>query len=261
MQLKTVAGSKKITALRTVPKPWGITYTLYAEEHFRINLLSIKPKKGIAAHYHTSRSEIWAIAEGTAEIQRDDSTEYLSTGHSVIIPPGLLHKIKNNSSKITLQVLEIQMGNSFGKDDIIAAHHEKLTNTDQNMPFINKFKEIEIGRRPWGEYQVIHDGKHFKIKVLKINPNQSISKQLHNHRQETWMVVQGTALTELNHESRILGPNRSIFIPNKAMHRIKNPSMINEPLIIVEVQTAPPGIDPYFGEDDIYRFSDQYGRK
>ena len=51
----------------------------------------------------------------------------------------------------------------------------------------------------------------------------------------------------------MLDQNESIFVPMQVKHRIEN--VDRSPLTIVEVQCG-----EYLGEDDIVRFSDEYGR-
>ena len=80
-----------------------------------------------------------------------------------------------------------------------------------------------------------------------------MSLQLHNHRSEHWIVVQGTAKVELNDKRQILSKNESIYIPNKTKHRLSNHG--ESELVLIEVQTG-----DYLGEDDIIRFDDIYGR-
>ncbi|MDH4247528.1 MAG: phosphomannose isomerase type II C-terminal cupin domain, partial [Deltaproteobacteria bacterium] len=83
--------------------------------------------------------------------------------------------------------------------------------------------------------------------------HQQLSLQMHHHRAEHWVVVQGTAHLTLENEERACGPNEHFFIPKGAKHRIANKS--DAPVRIVEVQHG-----DYLGEDDIVRFQDVYGR-
>ena len=84
-------------------------------------------------------------------------------------------------------------------------------------------------------------------------PGKKLSLQSHNKRSEHWVVIAGTATVTKNDKEFILKKNESTFIPVKTKHRLSNKSRI--PLIIIEVQTG-----QYFGEDDIKRFDDIYGR-
>ena len=92
-----------------------------------------------------------------------------------------------------------------------------------------------------------------QVKKLEINPNASISLQLHNHRSEHWIVVSGIAKVEINDSISHLKKNESIYVPLGAKHRLSNPG--KNKLTLIEVQSG-----DYLGEDDIVRFADNYGR-
>ena len=108
--------------------------------------------------------------------------------------------------------------------------------------------------RPWGSYTSICNGTTWQVKKLEVNPGASLSLQMHFHRTEHWIIVDGTAKVEINNHETILNQNESIYVPIQAKHRLSNPG--NENLVIIEVQNG-----KYLGEDDIVRFEDIYGRK
>ncbi len=107
--------------------------------------------------------------------------------------------------------------------------------------------------RPWGFYQSLHAGDRFQVKRLTVNPGAQLSLQLHYHRAEHWVVVNGTALVTRGEEKQLLRENESIFIPLGTAHRLENPGRV--PLNLIEVQSG-----SYLGEDDIVRLGDTYGR-
>ena len=107
--------------------------------------------------------------------------------------------------------------------------------------------------RPWGWYDSIDHGGRFKVKRIMVNPKASLSLQKHHHRAEHWIVVQGTAEITNGDKTLLLSENQSTYIPLGEIHRLSNPG--NIPLEIIEVQSG-----SYLGEDDIVRFSDDYGR-
>lgn len=107
--------------------------------------------------------------------------------------------------------------------------------------------------RPWGAYEVLDEGARYKVKRLSVNPGQSLSRQLHHHRAEHWVVVKGTARIEVEGQIRLLTENESVYIPVGAIHRLENPGKVV--LEIVEVQSG-----QYLGEDDIVRLEDSYQR-
>ena len=107
--------------------------------------------------------------------------------------------------------------------------------------------------RPWGTYTVLEEGPRFKIKRIVVKPGAALSLQMHHHRSEHWIVVQGMAKVVNGGESSLINTNESTFIPAGHQHRLENPGVID--LMMIEVQSG-----EYLGEDDIVRFEDQYGR-
>ena len=119
-----------------------------------------------------------------------------------------------------------------------------------------KRPEVDLHRkvyRPWGHYDSVDDGERHKTKRIVVKPGAKLSVQMHHHRAEHWVVVKGTALVSKGDEKMLLSENQSTFIPLGIVHCLENPGVI--PLEMVEVQSG-----SYLGEDDIVRFSDQYGR-
>jgi len=107
--------------------------------------------------------------------------------------------------------------------------------------------------RPWGWYDSIDMGQRFQVKRIMVKPGASLSLQMHHHRAEHWIVVQGTAEVTCGDRKVILTENQSTYIPLGETHRLANPGKL--PLEIIEVQSG-----SYLGEDDIVRFEDTYGR-
>lgn len=108
--------------------------------------------------------------------------------------------------------------------------------------------------RPWGTYTVLEEGTRFKIKRIVVKPGGKLSLQMHHHRNEHWVVVEGMAkVTNNGTGTHLVAKNESTFIAAGHKHRLENPGVID--LVIIEVQSG-----EYLGEDDIVRFEDQYGR-
>ena len=108
--------------------------------------------------------------------------------------------------------------------------------------------------RPWGHYVSIVEDSRWQVKLIKVKPGEQLSLQMHHHRSEHGVVVNGTAQIELNSEKKVLTENQSVYIPLGSKHRLSNPGKI--PLVLIEVQSG-----SYVGEDDIVRFEDRYGRQ
>jgi mannose-1-phosphate guanylyltransferase / mannose-6-phosphate isomerase len=143
-------------------------------------------------------------------------------------------------------------------DAILVAHADRTQDVKQ---VVDKLKETknDIYRfhktvsRPWGTYTVIEEGSGFKVKRIEVRPGSSLSLQMHHHRAEHWIVVQGTATVTNGEQVMLLRQNESTYIPAGQKHRLENPGKID--LVLIEVQTG-----NYLGEDDIVRFQDIYGR-
>ncbi|MFO8051844.1 MAG: phosphomannose isomerase type II C-terminal cupin domain [Thermoplasmatota archaeon] len=108
-------------------------------------------------------------------------------------------------------------------------------------------------KRPWGSFEVLSESSRFKVKVLEVMPGKRLSYQRHGRRDERWTVVEGIATVVLDDEESEYTEGDVVMIERMRKHRVENRG--KEVLRIVEVQ-----IGDYFGEDDIERFQDDYGR-
>jgi mannose-1-phosphate guanylyltransferase/mannose-6-phosphate isomerase len=145
------------------------------------------------------------------------------------------------------------------KDAVLVAPKERVQDVKELVAMLKKSgrSESSLHRevfRPWGSYDSIDNGERFQVKRLSVKPGGVLSLQMHHHRAEHWIVVEGTARITRNDEVFLLSENESTYIPVGATHRIENPGKV--PLHIIEVQSG-----SYLGEDDIVRFEDNYGRK
>lgn len=113
--------------------------------------------------------------------------------------------------------------------------------------------EHTFDHRPWGKYEVLSDTPEFKVKSIIVNPGQQLSLQSHEHRNEHWVIIEGTGEVVINDDVIPVAPGMSVCIPKQSKHRMRNNS--TKPLRFVEVQTG-----NYFGEDDIRRYEDDYNR-
>ncbi len=107
--------------------------------------------------------------------------------------------------------------------------------------------------RPWGYYVVLSDLEDHKLKRIVVYPGKRLSLQSHCRRSEHWIMIGGVGLVTLDSEEVLITEGLSIFISVGVKHRIFHPG--SEPAVFIEVQTG-----DYFGEDDIERFEDGFGR-
>ena len=114
--------------------------------------------------------------------------------------------------------------------------------------------DYEIFQRPWGFYKTTILNDLFQSKIISVLPNGSLSLQLHHRREEHWIIVSGNAEVQVGESTMEVQGGTHIFIPKGCKHRLTNLSNTDS-LILIEVQCG-----DYFGEDDIERFDDIYGR-
>jgi mannose-1-phosphate guanylyltransferase/mannose-6-phosphate isomerase len=122
----------------------------------------------------------------------------------------------------------------------------KLTNRKEQEQHLRNL-------RPWGFFETLSLGPRFQVKLLHVNPGGKLSMQMHHHRSEHWIVVQGTAKVVIGETEKLVRENESVYIFATQWHRLENPGKV--PLEIIEVQ-----IGTYLGEDDIVRTDDIYHR-
>ncbi len=113
--------------------------------------------------------------------------------------------------------------------------------------------EAEHDDRPWGSYTVVDQGRGHKVKRIVVQPGKRLSYQRHARRSEHWFVIEGRGLVTLDDEPVEVAAGHAVDIPAGAAHRIENPG--EGPLVFIEVQHG-----EYFGEDDIVRLEDDFGR-
>lgn len=143
-------------------------------------------------------------------------------------------------------------------DAVLVADQSKVQDIKKIVEKLKSAQRFEVDQhrkvyRPWGSYDSINSGSRYQVKCIVVNPGQKLSLQMHHHRAEHWIVVNGTAKVRKGNETVMLTENQSIYIPLGETHALENPGKV--PLELIEVQSG-----SYLGEDDIVRFEDLYGR-
>ena len=113
--------------------------------------------------------------------------------------------------------------------------------------------EREHDTRPWGSYTVLDDSDTHKVKRIEVLPGKRLSYQRHAHRAEHWFVVAGNGIVTLDGSRHVVGAGSTVDVPVGAAHRIENSGA--SVLVFIEVQHG-----ESFGEDDIVRLEDDFGR-
>ena len=143
-------------------------------------------------------------------------------------------------------------------DAVLVAHRDRAQDVKEVVNQLSDLKDsvAEFHKtvyRPWGSFSILEDAADCKVKRLVVKPGQVLSLQMHHKRAEHWTVIKGVAKVRKGDKEFILKPNESTYIPVETRHRLENPG--TEDVHLIEVQTG-----EYFGEDDIIRYEDIYGR-
>lgn len=189
-----------------------------------------------------------------------------------------VHSSDDNGNTIIGDAILIDTENTFihSNDKLVAAigiQDVMIVNTDdvllittpdrcqevkqivEKLKILNheSYQSHKVVQRPWGSFTILYETVYCKIKQMHVNPGAVLSLQSHQYRSEHWIVLSGIATVINGDEEYTLKPDQSTYIPTQSIHRIINPT--DNELIIIEVQMG-----SYFGEDDIIRYEDVYGR-
>lgn len=204
---------------------------LYGTGTFQVRLWTLEPGGQIPVYPQgtTTRSQSFLIS-GQVSAQGAP----LSAGQRLEALSNAPVAIANTGSQ-TATLLEICQGQGF---------------TEVPLPEITE-------TRPWGSFTVLKDEPHYKLKQLMAKPGNRLSLQRHQHREEHWLVMQGHPEITRDEDQIPLGPGDYIQIPQHSWHRLANLAQPDsgELVEIIELQ-----LGTYFGEDDIERREDDYGR-
>ena len=110
-----------------------------------------------------------------------------------------------------------------------------------------------IEQRPWGEFENLLDADYCKVKIITIKPGQAPSYQYHYKRSEVYVIIKGKASIMLDDMEKEYTVGDTVLVPVLVKHQVTN--IGDEDLVFIEVQHG-----EYFGEDDIVRVKDNYGR-
>ena len=113
--------------------------------------------------------------------------------------------------------------------------------------------ELEKSERPWGRYELLQESATHKVKCIWVSPGKRLSYQRHAKRAEHWFIVQGSGEITIDGVIKSISPGDTVDFGIGVLHRISNTG--DQEIIFVEVQTG-----TYFGEDDIERVEDDFGR-
>ncbi len=196
-----------------------------------------------------SWASLWEVAK------RDANDNYVN-GESNLQASSGCYVHSENALVATIGVKDLVIINT--PDALLVADRSQTQEVSKLVAALQKSNRKETQQhvrnyRPWGYFETLSLGPRFQVKLLHVEPGQTLSLQMHHHRSEHWVVVQGTATVEIDGTEKLVRENESVYIVATQWHRLSNPGKV--PLRLIEVQTG-----TYFGEDDILRSDDIYRR-
>jgi mannose-6-phosphate isomerase-like protein (cupin superfamily) len=209
---------------------------LYGANGFEVRLWTLPPGASLTPYPPVGGSSQCILLSGQLSMDGPQAPGAIPLGQHVRIPQQAQWKLSNPGSVPAL-LLEVFQS--------------------------NQLKPLPLGEvtetRPWGSFTVLKDEPSYKLKQLMAKPGNRLSLQRHQHREEHWMVIRGQAEVTLDDRQIRLQTGEYIKIPRHSWHRLANPTHADspqaEPVEIIELQ-----LGDYFGEDDIERREDDYGR-
>jgi len=99
-------------------RPWGIYITLALEDGYQVKIITVNPNQQLSLQKHFKREEYWTVVKGEPTIRVGDISKNYKVGDSIFIPLEALHRIENRAIQ-PAQIIEVQIGNYLGEDDIV----------------------------------------------------------------------------------------------------------------------------------------------
>ena len=197
-----------------------------------------------------SWSSLWDIAP------RDDKGNYIN-GEAVLEDTNGCYVHSEKSIVSTIGVRDLVIVDT--PDALLVADKSRTQDVSKIVARLKQSNRKEQEQhlrnyRPWGYFETLNVGPRFQVKLLHVKPGGKLSMQMHHHRSEHWIVVQGTAKIVISDVEKLVRENESVYIFATQWHRLENPGKV--PVEIIEVQ-----IGSYLGEDDIMRADDIYQRE
>ena len=104
-------------AMERGDRPWGYYLVLHEDAGYKVKQFVVRPGSRLSLQRHRRRAEHWQVVRGEAVVTRGKEIVRLLPGGSIDIPLGTLHRVES-VGKENLVVIEVQMGEYVGEDDI-----------------------------------------------------------------------------------------------------------------------------------------------
>lgn len=99
-------------------RPWGSYEVLLVDKGYKVKKIVVKPGGKLSLQKHLHRNEHWIVVSGTATVTVGDEKYFVRPNESTYIKMGEIHRLENEG-KIDLVMIEVQVGEYTGEDDIV----------------------------------------------------------------------------------------------------------------------------------------------
>lgn len=210
--------------------------TLYQTPQFSVKLHQLPAGASLALPAVSAANRQLIATKPNLQLSIGTASHQPHAGDTVLVSKGEPVSV-NNQGNESIALLEVQTGGQIEGSQNMA------------LPPVTE-------TRPWGSFTVLADEPDFKLKQLMVKPGNRLSYQRHQKREEHWFVIAGKPEVVLNGDQTGYTAGDYVNIPLHAWHRLINAKENTEPVEIIELQ-----LGTYFGEDDIERQDDDYGRQ
>jgi mannose-1-phosphate guanylyltransferase / mannose-6-phosphate isomerase len=116
-QLKA-QNQRAATEHRRIDRPWGYYQDVDIAGRYKVKRIVVKPGGKLSLQKHFHRSEHWVVVKGTAEVTLGSDVQSVHENESIYIPIGSVHRLAN-PGRISLELIEVQVGSYLAEDDIV----------------------------------------------------------------------------------------------------------------------------------------------
>ena len=109
---------EEAVTLKGEHRPWGNYIVLRDRPHYKCKQLQVLPKQRLSLQLHHHREEYWIVTCGEGLMVLGDTLQKVSKGSMIHIPVETKHRLENTGETL-LELIEIQLGESFEESDIV----------------------------------------------------------------------------------------------------------------------------------------------
>lgn len=103
----------------TTVRPWGSFTILEDANDAKVKRLVVNPGQRISLQTHKHRDEHWIVVAGIAKVTLDNKVSERGYGEHIFVKRGTKHRIACDEGAPAVQIIEVQVGDSFAETDII----------------------------------------------------------------------------------------------------------------------------------------------